>query len=260
MTESSGADPHKLSGCVIAYMEEERLGDCLRSLDFCDEVVVVDSGSTDRTREIAEELGARVVVNAPFPGMSEQRQVSVDAARHDWVLCLDADERVMPDLRAELLAFRERGFEGAAYEIPRRNHYLGRILRFGLFTPDRKVRLFHRARAVCRGTNPHDRVELRGDGRLGRLSGGLEHLSYRSFRHHLDTIETYTRVAAETLRREGRRFRWIDLLVRPPAVVVKSLVLKLGVLDGWRGLLVGAMAGYYDWLKYWRLRQVWKRS
>ncbi|MCB9871172.1 MAG: glycosyltransferase family 2 protein [Planctomycetes bacterium] len=257
-SESTQHRPAKLSGCVIAFMEADRIAGCLESLAFCDEVVVVDSGSTDATREIAAKHGARVVVNAPFPGMSQQRQVSVDQATHDWVLCLDADERVTPALRAEIEGLRAEGFRGAAYEMPRANHYLGRVVRHGLFNPDRKVRLFDRRQAVCRGTNPHDRVELLPGGELRRLRGALEHLSFRSLQHHLRSIDNYTRVAAATLKAQGRRGAWWDLLVRPPAVVCKSLVVKLGFLDGWRGLLISGLAGYYDWLKYWRLRQTWK--
>ncbi len=249
-----------LSGCVIAFQEADRIVDCVRSLAFCDEVVVLDSGSTDGTAELAAEAGARVSLRAPFPGHREQKQNAVDAARHDWVLCLDADERVTPALRAEIERLRAAGLRGAGYEMPRRNHYLGRVVRRGLFWPDRKLRLFDRRRARWGGTNPHDKVVVDGDGEVVRLDGAIEHLSYRDFRHHLRTIDSFTAIAARALHAQGRRATWLDLLFRPPAVVVKSLLLKRGFLDGWRGFLISAMAGYYDWLKYWRLRREWRRS
>lgn len=243
----------KLSGCVISFREADRIADCVRSLDFCDEVLVVDSGSDDGTRELAAELGARVVVNAPFPGHREQKQFAIEQAANDWVFCLDADERVTPELRAELDALRERGLQADAYEMPRRNHYLGRIVRRGLYWPDRKIRLFDRRRARWGGTNPHDRVEPAQDAVVQRLRGPIEHLSYRDFRHHLRTIDSFTAIAAAALARAGRRTNPFDLLVRPPAVFCKSLLLKRGFLDGWRGLLIAAMAAYTDWKKYWRL-------
>ena len=243
----------RLSGCVMAFMEEQNIGDCLRSMSFCDEILVVDSGSTDRTREIAESLGARVLVNAPFPGWTAQRQFSIDQARHDWILTMDADERVTDELRGEIEGLRSRGFPGTSYEVPRRNIYLGKELRRGLFWPDRKLRLFNRGRAKCGGVDPHDRIETTDGSRPEILRGGLRHTSFHTFEEHLQAVDRYTRVAAEALWAQGRRATVLDLLVRPPAVVFKSLILKRGFVDGWRGFLVSGMAGYYDWLKYWRL-------
>ncbi len=247
----------RLSGCVIAFQEADRIGDCVRSLAFCDEVVVVDSGSTDRTCEIARELGARVLHNAPFPGHKEQKQFAVEQAQHDWVFCLDADERATPELAARLQALLAAGLVGPGYEMPRKNHYLGRVVRGGLFWPDRKVRLFDRRVAWWGGINPHDHVELPTGTAPVRLDEPIEHLSYRDFRHHLRTIDSFTGIAARALASRGRRTNPFDLLVRPPAVFVKSLVLKCGFRDGWRGVVIAAMAAYTDWLKYWRL--LWHR-
>ncbi len=244
-----------ISGCVICYQEADRIGDCVRSLAFCDEVVVVDSGSTDGTRDVAAGLGARVLVNVPFPGHREQKQFAVEHARFDHVLCLDADERCTPALRERLQQLRAHGLADA-YEMRRHNHYLGRIPRHGLFVPDRKVRLFDRRRARWGGRNPHDRVELAPGVAAQRLDEGIEHLSYRDFAHHLRTIDSFTRIAARALAAEGRRTNPFDLLVRPPAVFVKSLVWKLGFLDGWRGFVIAAMAAYTDWKKYWRLARL----
>lgn len=242
-----------VSGCVICFQEEDRIAACVRSLAFCDEVVVVDSGSTDRTREVAAGLGARVVLHAPFPGHREQKQFAVEQAAHEWVFCLDADERATPALQQRLAELCAAGLGGAAYEMPRRNHYLGRVVRGGLFWPDRKVRLFDRRRARWGGTNPHDRVEVPEGGAVTRLDEPIEHLSYRDFGHHLRTIDAFTAIAARALAAAGRRAGPFDLLARPPAVFVKSLLLKRGFRDGWRGLLIAAMAAYTDWLKYWRL-------
>jgi glycosyltransferase involved in cell wall biosynthesis len=242
-----------VSGCVICYQEADRIEDCLRSLRFCDEVVVVDSGSTDGTQEIAARCGARLVTNAPFPGHKEQKQFAVEQAEHDLVFCLDADERCTPALAARIEELLLSGLAADGYEMPRHNHYLGRVLRHGLHVPDRKLRLFDRRKGRWGGRNPHDRVELAAGASVARLREGIEHLSYRDFAHHLRTIDSFTRIAADALAEEGKRATPLDLLVRPPAVFVKSLLLKLGLLDGWRGVAVASMAAYTDWKKYWRL-------
>lgn len=249
-----------ISACVICYQEADRIEDCLRSLDFCDEILVLDSGSRDRSRQIAAACGARVEVNSPFPGHRQQKQLAVDLASHDWVLCLDADERISPELRSQLLALKARGPIEAGYEMPRRNQYLGKVVRRGLFWPDRKLRLFDRRRGHWGGTNPHDKVILDGGGEPGCLEGTILHLSYRDFAHHLQTIDSFTAIAAQALHAKGRRSHLGDLLLRPPAVAIKSLILKRGFLDGWRGFLIAGMACYYDFLKYWRLRRLWRQA
>ncbi len=244
-----------LSGCVISFNEEEHLEECLRSLDFCDEVVVLDSGSTDRTVEIAERMGARVEVNRPFPGHIEQKNLALSLARNDWVFCLDCDERVSPSLRAEIEERRAKGFSGAAgYSMPRLNWYLGRPIRHGAFWPDRKVRLFDRRRGRWGGTNPHDRVEVEGP--VEKLQGVIEHFPYRDLGEHLETIRNFTAIAAQALREEGKRATMADIWIRPPAFFVKSFFLKLGFLDGWRGLLIAALGARYTHLKWKRLARL----
>lgn len=254
--ESQGRLP--ITGCVIAFQEADRIADCVASLSFCDEILVIDSQSTDATRELAEAAGATVEINHPFPGHREQKQHAVDRAKHDWVLCLDADERVMDGLREAITElWRTGGPTVDAFEILRLNHYLGRITRHGMFGPEKKIRLFDRRRARWGGTNPHDRVEVAADARVARWKHAIEHLSYRDFAHHKKTIDSFTRIAAAAMHAEGRRANPFDLVVRPLAAFLKSLVIKVGFLDGWRGLVIAWMAGYYDALKYWRL---WRTS
>ncbi len=252
--------PTPISGCVICHQEADRIADCLRSLAFCDEVVVVDSGSTDATREIAAELGARVITNAPFPGFAQQRQFAIDQAHNDWVLCLDADERVTAELAQCITLLAARGALRGGYRLPRRSHYLGRVMRHGLFWPDRKLRLFDRRCGRVVANPPHDHVELAPAAPVADLEPCLEHLNYRTFRDHLRQIDSYARQAALAMQLAGRRVTPFDLLVRPPSVLVKSLLLKLGVLDGWRGVVCAVLAGYTDWLKYWRLFRLPRRG
>jgi glycosyltransferase involved in cell wall biosynthesis len=240
-----------LSACIIAMDEEDRIGDCLASLDFCDEILVVDSHSRDRTREIAAARGARVI-ERDWPGFGPQRDFAVRAAGHDWVLCVDADERVSESLRDELIALRAGGFAGyAGWRIRRRSAYLGRWMRYGAWSSDTVLRLYDRRRARRAGAEPHDSVQL--DGPAGRLRGELLHHPYRTLAEHLRIIDRYTTTMAEGMYAGGRRASPADLIWRPVGRFLKAYVLKLGFLEGWRGVLQASLAAYYAGLKYAKL-------
>jgi glycosyltransferase involved in cell wall biosynthesis len=241
----------RVSACIIAFNEEDRIGDCLASVDWCDEILVVDSHSSDRTREVSAACGARVI-ERDWPGHVAQKEFTIRAAAHDWVFCIDADERVSPALRAEILALREAGFPGAAgWSMPRMSRYLGRWIRHGTWYPDRQLRLFDRRCGRWGGQNPHDRVEL--DGPVGRLTHPLLHHPYRNLAEHLRTIDSYTTIMAQGLYDRGRRARAADLILRPAVRFVRFYVLKAGFLDGWRGLLLAYLAAHYVRLKYAKL-------
>ena len=241
----------RVSACIITRDEEDRLPDCLASLGWCDEMVVVDSHSTDRTRAIAESAGARVI-ERDWPGHVAQKEFAVRAATHDWVFCIDADERVSEELAAEIEARRAAGFEGAAgYSLPRLSSYLGRPIRHGSWYPDRKLRLFDRRCGGWSGRDPHDRVVVQG--RVEELRSDLLHQPYRSFDDHLRTIDRYADIMAEELRRDGRRARLLDIVLRPPLRFLSFYVLRGGFLDGWRGLLLAYLAAHYVRLRYVKL-------
>lgn len=237
----------KLSACVIAKDEEDRIGACLASLAFCDEVLVVDSHSSDGTREVARAAGARVVEH-DWLGYGPQKALAVRLAEHDWVLCLDADERVDERLRGEIEALRASGFAGAAgWTAPRCSRYLGRWIRHGTWYPDRQLRLFDRRRGNWNSNVVHEKVEL--DGSIGKLRGELLHEPYRAFADHLRTIERYTDLAAVRDHARGRRARVLDLVVRPGWRFFRFYVLQRSFLDGWRGLLLAYLAAHYVRLK-----------
>jgi glycosyltransferase involved in cell wall biosynthesis len=240
-----------VSACIVTRDEEDRLPECLASLAWCDEILVVDSHSTDRTREVAAEVGARVV-ERDWPGHVAQKEFAVRAARHDWVFCIDADERVSKELADEIAVHRSRGFAGCAgYSMPRRSSYLGRWIRHGTWYPDRKLRLFDRRHGGWSGRDPHDRVEVAG--RVEALRGALLHHPYRSLEDHLATIDRYTTITAGELHREGRRAHLHDLVLRPPLRFLSFYLLRLGCLDGWRGLLLAYLAAHYVRLRYAKL-------
>lgn len=243
----------KLSCCIIAMDEEERLPACLDSVAFCDEIVVVDSHSRDRTRELAAARGARVI-ERDWPGHVAQKEFAVRAASHDWVLCVDADERITPALRTEIEALRAAGFPAhAAWDFPRLTNYLGTWVRHGTWYPDRQLRLFDRRRGHWGGHNPHDRVELEAGTTRGRLVGDLEHHPYRTLAEHLETIDQYTTIMARGLHARGKRAGLFDLFVRPWVRFLRFYVLKRGFLLGRKGLVLALLAAHYVRLKYVKL-------
>jgi glycosyltransferase involved in cell wall biosynthesis len=240
-----------VSACIIAFNEEDRIAECIGSVQWCDEVLVIDSHSKDRTREVATECGARVI-ERDWPGHVAQKEFAIRAARHEWVLCIDADERVSPALKEEMLALRDSGFPGAVgWEMPRMSCYLGRWIRHGTWYPDLSLRLFDRRHGRWGGDDPHDRVELAA--KPGRLKGDLLHYPYRSFVEHLRTIDSYTTIMAHGLHERGRRASVVDLIFRPAVRFFRFYVLKGGFLEGWRGLLLAYLAAYYVRLKYAKL-------
>jgi len=241
----------KLSACIIAMNEEDRIADCIRSLDFCDEVLVVDSHSTDRTREVAADLGARVI-ERDWPGHVAQKEFTIRQAKNDWVLCLDADERVSPALREEILAAGRNFFTAApGWQMPRMSWYLGKWIRHGTWYPDLQLRLFDRRRGRWTGMNPHDRVEI--DGRPLRFRHEIRHYPYRSISEHLHTIDNYTSIMARELHARGKRASVLDLFTHPLGRFLKFYVLEAGFLDGWRGLLLACLAAHYAQMKYAKL-------
>ncbi len=233
-----------LSACIIAFNEADRIGDCLASLAFCDEVLVVDSGSTDATVEIATAMGARVL-HRPFDGFRSQKQYTVEQATHDWVLCLDADERVSDALRASIQGARAGGFTDAAgYRFARLSDYFGRFMRHGNAYPDRVLRLFDRRRGGWRGTREiHESVSV--DGPVRRLGGDLLHFPYRSMQHQAGKTLCYARMMAEHEFARGRRASWSKLVLAPAWRFWRGYVLRAGFLDGWRGLVYAYMRANY---------------
>lgn len=238
----------RLSACLIVMNEADRIGDCLASLDFCDEIVVIDSHSTDATRELAAAAGARVI-ERDWAGHQAQKQFAVEQATHDWILALDADERLSSDLRMEIVALRAMGFTGAdGWSMPRLSHHLGTWIRYGSWYPNRQLRLFDRRCGHWGGGDPHDRWKMPGS--EGRLLGDLLHVPYRSFDEHLHTLTGYASISAARMHEEGRRANVFDLLIRPPLRFVRGFVLKRGFLLGWRGLILAWLDAHSVWLKY----------
>lgn len=240
-----------ISACIITYNEEDRLPACLATLSWCNEILVVDSHSTDATRNLAKAAGARVI-ERDWPGHVAQKEFAIRAASHDWVLCIDADERVSDALAHEIDVARASAFAGATgYRTPRVSNYLGAWIRHGSWYPDRKLRLFDRRHGRWGGRDPHDRVELEGN--VSDLTGELEHFPYRDLKDHLRTIDRYSSTMAEGLHRDGKRAHLHDLLFRPMIRFFIFYVARRGFLAGWRGLLLAVLAAHYVRLRYSKL-------
>ena len=237
-----------LSVAIITRNAAALLERCLASVAFAEEVVVVDSGSTDGTVELAARHGARVV-QKEWLGFGAQKQFAVDAASHEWVLCVDADEWLSPELSEAIVAELKtpRGF---VYAIPRRNRFLGRWLKHGEGYPDWNVRLFHRERARWGGETVHEKIVTRSP--VLRLRGDLLHDSAETLEKYLDKQNRYTSLQAESLRAAGRRANALQLVVSPLLRFIKFYLLRLGFLDGVPGLVhvtIGCMNSFNKYAK-----------
>jgi glycosyltransferase involved in cell wall biosynthesis len=244
-----------VSVTVITRNERDNIAEALASARWADERIVVDAESTDDTAAIARDAGARVEVR-PWPGYGPQKNFAASLARNDWILSIDADERVTPELAASIRATLATEPEAAAYRVARIAHYLGRWIRSTDFYPDYQLRLYDRRRAAWNERLVHERLEPRG--RVGLLRGYLQHHPYRDISHHLATIDKYTTLAAEQLHADGRRTYYADLLLHPPAAFLRNYLLRLGIRDGFPGLVISGLNSYYVYLKFvklWDLQQ-----
>ena len=245
----------KLSACIICVNEEAHIRACIEAVAFCDEIVVVDSGSKDRTVEIARGLGARVIERG-WPGHIEQKNFALEAATHRFALSVDADEVVTPELREEIRrVLSEEPPACAGWELNRRTWHLGRFLDHGEWSPDWKLRLVDRSKGPrWGGLNPHDKLSV--EGRVERLRGELLHYSSRDLRHHVDTVNSFTSISAEAMDQAGRGAPVARMFLQPPADFFRNYVLRRGFMDGLPGLVAAVVSAFYVFLKYAKL---WER-
>jgi glycosyltransferase involved in cell wall biosynthesis len=242
-----------LSVVIVACNEADRIGVALASVAFADEVLVVDSGSIDDTVALAKASGARVV-QTDWPGYVAQKNRALALATGDWILSIDADEEVSPELRGAIqgaLAADRAGVHG--YRMNRLNLWFGVPIRHGDWYPDRRVRLVRRGRGRWGGEDPHDALEV--DGPVEGLAGDIVHRSHRSLGEQLAKVDRYSRIAAASAKAAGRRARWVDLAVRPAWSFVRGYGLRGGWRDGLPGLVIAAINALYVLLKYARLRE-----
>src|SRR5258705_13679639 len=242
----------KISATIIAFNEAANIGDACKSLAWADEIVVVDSGSTDETVKIAEACGARVITR-DWPGFAAQKQLATEQTAHDWVFSLDADERVSGELQASIAKLRETPEHELAdgYRIPRRSYYQGRWIKGGGWYPDWQLRLFRKSRGRWEPRHIHESVKLNSGARVEKLSGDILHYSVRDATHHHRMIgERYAPLAAQKMFEEGRQTSVLKIAAAAPAAFVRSYILKGGFRDGLAGLSIASFAAHHAFLKH----------
>lgn len=241
----------KISATIITFNEQRNIARAIESLRCFDEVVVVDSGSVDRTVEIAARLGARVIEH-PWEGFARQKNFAAEQARYDWIFSIDADESLSEALEAEIWQLRKTGPDRDAYTVPRLAQYLGRWILHSGWYPDRKVRLYDRRKGRWTGSYVHESVQV--DGTVGHLTANLLHYTCDSLTQHLETMNRYTTLAAQQLVAERVPIGWRHLLLDPPWTFFRTYVLQRGFLDGVEGLAIAYMAALYNFVKYAKAR------
>ena len=249
----SSKTPPRISAVVITHNEETRLPRCLESLSFADEIVVLDSGSTDATRTVARRYGARVHSRA-FDDFAAQKNHAAGLARGQWILSIDADEEVTPELGRELQAIAraaDTDDRPVAYRLPRMTYYLGRWIRYGGWYPDLKLRFFRNGSGVFQGGPVHEELSVRGP--IETLKHELRHYSYRSISDHLERIHRYSSLIALEKFKNGQRSSIPWALGKAVVKFMITYVYRGGFMDGRVGLVIAVLASYYNFLKYIKL-------
>ena len=226
----------KISACIISYNEEKKIEDCLKSLEgVVDEIIVVDSLSTDKTKEIVKNYTDKIY-DQKFLGHVEQKNLAVEKASNDWILSLDCDERLTDELKESILNIKNNIETADAYRMARKTFYVYRWLNYCWY-PDFKVRIFNRNSARWGGTNPHDRVELKGKN-IVMLKGDIQHFSFNSISEHIKTIDNFTEIGAQEIIRKGKSVSLISPFTHGIWTFVKLYIFKKGFMDGYAGLVV----------------------
>ncbi len=253
--------PATLSIVLIALNEAANLPRTLASVQGLGEIVLVDSGSTDATVEIARRFGARVFIE-PWKGFGGQKNSAIEKAAGEWILSLDADEEVSPELAGEIQALLEAGASAAysAYRIPRLNHFLGRPLRHGGYWPDPKLRLFRRGAAQFEDRPVHE--TMRANAPIGQLKGHLIHHCYPTIDDYIEHMNRYSTAGAQMLAdagRAGSSWAWLvwNAVLNPAATFLYNYFLRLGFLDGRAGLLQHLNHSVYI---HWKFVKAWERA
>ncbi|MBV9506411.1 MAG: glycosyltransferase family 2 protein [Acidobacteriia bacterium] len=243
----------KITATIITLDEERNIQRAIESLRCCDEILIVDSGSVDRTVELARNLDVRVI-EAGWRGYSGQKNWAAEQAAYDWILSLDADEALSEALEAEIWNLKKKGPTYDGYTMPRLAKYLGRWIFHSGWYPDRKMRLYDRRKAKWVGDFVHESVAV--SGRVGHLQANILHFTCDSLSEHVKTLQRYTTLAAQELVAGKVHIGWRRLILDPPWTFVRTYFLKLGFLDGLEGLIIAYMAAFYTFLKYAKARHM----
>ena len=249
----------KISACIISYNEENKIEGCLKSLEgVVDEIIVVDSLSTDRTIEIAKKYTDKIF-DQKFLGHIEQKNLAITKASYDWILSLDCDEQLTDELKESILKVKNNLENADAYKVARRTFYVYRWLNHCWY-PDHKIRLFNKNTAHWAGTNPHDHIELSGN-KIVTLKGDLLHYSFDSISGHIQTLDSFTEIGANEIIRKNKKVNILSPWTHGLWTFLKLYLFKRGFMDGYAGLVVAVLSGMHAFVKYNKvLFKRWKGS
>ena len=242
-----------LSIAIITHNEEENIRYALESIKWADEIVVVDSFSADRTQEICREYTDKVH-SLEWVGYSEQKRKAISLTTHPWVLVLDADERVTDSLRDEIIALMRNNPSMDGYYIPRKNYFIKKWIRHGGWWPDYTLRLFRREKAAIETREVHEAVKV--NGKTGKLKNPIEHYTYKDIGDYLNRMQNYSTLAAKELFKRGQSASIFDIIFRPVFTFFRMFVLRMGVLDGFYGIILAYLYSVYTYKKYSKLRKM----
>jgi len=238
----------KISACIISFNEEKKIEDCLKSLaGIADEIIVVDSNSTDNTVAIAQKYTDRIILQ-DFLGFIEQKNFAVQQAENDWVLSLDCDERLSPELQEAITGIKGTIEQADAYRMPRKTFYIYRWLNHCWY-PDLKIRLFNKNTAYWGGTNPHDHIVL-SSSNIVQLAGDIYHYSFDSISDHIQTIDKFTEIGADELIRKQKSFNLLSPFTHSSWIFLKLYIFKRGFMDGFAGIVVSVLSAMHVFVKY----------
>ena len=245
----------KLSVVVITFNEESNIERCLNSVkNIADDIVIIDSYSNDRTKELSEKLGARVILQN-FLGHIEQKNFAITQAKYPFILSLDADEAIDEKLEKEIIKIKQNRISDG-YTINRYNNYIGKWIDHGAWKSDVKLRLWDSRNGKWGGLNPHDVFEMKDGVSITKIKGNILHWSYKSVQEHQSKIEYFSDIAAKAYKKKGKKSSWFKILFSPCYRFVRDYLIKLGFLDGKYGFIIAKLTAYEVYLKYKKLKEM----
>ncbi len=247
----------KISVTIITHNEEENIENCLKSIKWADEIVVVDSFSADKTLAICKKYKAKII-KSKWLGYSRQKNLAIDKARNEWILSIDADERITKELLDEIKKEFERGDAADGYYIARKNFFLGKWIKQCGWYPDYNLRLFKKSKGRFIEREVHERAEVNGATKY--LKHPLEHYTYKTLSDFISRLDRYSTLSAVELYKKGKRAGWSHLTIRPITTFLKMFFMKMGFLEGFYGILLSGLYSFYTFSKYAKLWEMDKKG
>ena len=242
-----------LSVVIITYNEEKNIGRCLESVkDVADEIIVVDSISTDGTKAICASYGVKFI-EQPFLGYIEQKNFAMNCATHDYALSLDADECLSDELKKSILIEKQNGLTSDCYRMNRLSSFCGQWIKHGTWYPDRKVRLINRKKGKWGGVNPHDKIIMNEGARLKQLKGDILHYTYETIEQIMEQTNKFTTIQSKAMFEQGKRSSVLKLVINPLTAFISSYFIKRGFLDGYNGFIIARYSSHATLAKYAKL-------